>query len=59
MLHYSTAATILQAIKIAFFFGTLSFPALHEASAELRNPGPVSAIYEVERPVSNPRRDRT
>lgn len=58
MFLYSSAATILQAIKVAFFFGTLSFPVHHDAGAELRNLGPVSAIYEVERPASNPRRDR-
>lgn len=59
MFLYSSAAAIIQAIKVAFFFVTLSFPVHHDAGAQVRNHAPMAALHEVERPLSNPRRDRS
>jgi hypothetical protein len=59
MVIYSSTAAIVQLIKLAIFFITLSLPAHSGPAAELNRPSPIAALHEIERPHSNPRRNRT
>jgi hypothetical protein len=56
---YSSTAAIVQLIKLAIFFITLSLPAHSGTAAELNRPSPIAALHEIERPHSNPHRNRT
>lgn len=56
MVIFSSTAVLVQLIKLAVFFASLGLPAAHGSTAELRTSAPAIAIYEFERPHSNPRR---
>ncbi|MCB1503733.1 MAG: hypothetical protein KDJ47_02045 [Hyphomicrobiaceae bacterium] len=59
MFLFSTTAAIAQIVKISLFFMMLGLPAAHSGvSAELSNITPPTALHDVQRPHSNPRRDR-
>ncbi|MCB1515061.1 MAG: hypothetical protein H6876_10975 [Hyphomicrobiaceae bacterium] len=58
MVIFSSTAVAVQAIKIAIFFMTLGLPSTPASTAEAHQTAPVAAFHEVERPHSNPRRQR-
>lgn len=58
MVIFNSTAAVVQLIKIAIYFITLGLPAVEAPGAQLKAPLPQIEIHDVERPHSNPRRNR-